>query len=60
MANIKSMVNEETFLFGSDRQQFLEDLEKRRSGSFLCFFEGRLTFTAFTNGADSSWMLIHR
>ena len=60
MANIKSMVNEETFLFGSDRQQFLEDLEKRRSGSFLCFFEGRLTFTAFTNVADSSWMLIHR
>ncbi|MEE0815849.1 MAG: hypothetical protein U0M13_09315 [Desulfovibrio fairfieldensis] len=54
------MVNEETFLFGSDRQQFLEDLEKRRSGSFLCFFEGRLTFTAFTNVADSSWMLIHR
>ena len=60
MVDIKNLVDKETFLLGSSREQFLDDIEKQRSGSFICFFEGRLTFTVFSHVADSKWTLIHR
>lgn len=60
MMDIKNLVEQETFLIGGSRQQFLDDIANRRSGSFICFFEGRLTFTFFTTVADSKWTLIHR
>lgn len=60
MMDIKNLVDQETFLIGGSRQQFLDDIANRRSGSFICFFEGRLTFTFFTTVADSKWTLIHR
>ncbi len=59
MMDIKNLVDQETFLIGGSRQQFLDNIANRRSGSFICFFEGRLTFTFFTTVADSKWTLIH-
>lgn len=60
MVDIKNLIDKETFLLGSSREQFLDDIENQRSGSFICFFEGRLTFTVFSHVADSKWTLIHR
>lgn len=60
LADVRSLTGIENFLFGSDRAAFIDDLNNRRNGTFLSFFENTLYFTAFTNVTDSNWMLIHR